>query len=101
MVKTTEVVYKYVEGEFAVKHKKDGFKANSTRVLIGYTIAAKKYSQGGTADASALYFRIRRRPFPRNRTKPPYTKNTENRVVSINRKNSENTARKQAEKCEI
>ena len=36
MVKTTEVVYKYVEGEFAVKHKKDGFKANSTRVLIGY-----------------------------------------------------------------
>ena len=37
MVKTTEVVYKYVEGEFAVKHKKDGFKANSTRVLIGYT----------------------------------------------------------------
>ena len=42
MVKTTEVVYKYVEGEFAVKHKKDGFKANSTRVLIGYIIAHKK-----------------------------------------------------------
>ena len=38
MVKTTEVVYKYVEGEFAVKHKKDGFKANSTRVLIGYVV---------------------------------------------------------------
>ena len=64
MVKATEVVYKYVEGEFAVKHKKDGFKANSTRVLIGYTITAKKYSPGGTADTSALYFRIRRRPFP-------------------------------------
>ena len=50
MVKATEVVYKYVEGEFAVKHKKDGFKANSTRVLIGYNlfkpIAAKKYSIG-------------------------------------------------------
>ena len=28
-------------------------------------------------------------------------KNIENRVASINRKNSENTARKQAEKCEI
>lgn len=26
-------------------------------------IAAKKYSKGGTADTSALYFRIRRRPF--------------------------------------
>ena len=43
MVKTTEVVYKYVEGEFAVKHKKDGFKANSTRVLIGYHIIYRKY----------------------------------------------------------
>lgn len=64
-------------------------------------IAAKKYSIGGTADTSALYFRIRRRPFPRDRTKPPYTKNIENRVVSINRKNSENTVLKQAEKCEI
>ena len=64
-------------------------------------IAAKKYSLGGTADTPALYFRIRRRPLPRERTKPPYTKNIENRVVSINRKNSENTARKQAEKCEI
>ncbi len=29
MVKATEVVYKYVEGGFAVKHKKDGFKASS------------------------------------------------------------------------
>ena len=35
MVKTSEVVYKYYEVGFTVKHKKDGFKANSTRVLIG------------------------------------------------------------------
>ena len=35
MVKATEGVYKYVEGEFAVKHKKDGFKASSIGVLIG------------------------------------------------------------------
>ena len=35
MVKASDVVYKYYEVEFAVKHKKDGFKANSTRVLIG------------------------------------------------------------------
>ena len=27
MVKATDVVCKYNEGEFAVKHKKDGFKA--------------------------------------------------------------------------
>ena len=36
MVKTTEVVYKYVEGEFAVKHKKDGFKASLSEVLLDY-----------------------------------------------------------------
>ena len=36
MVKATEVVYKYVEGEFAVKHKKDGFKAGSVEVSIGF-----------------------------------------------------------------
>ena len=36
MVKATEVVYKYYEGGFAVKHKKDGFKASSVDVLIGY-----------------------------------------------------------------
>ena len=36
MVKATDVVYKYNEGEFAVKHKKDGFKAGSNEVLIGY-----------------------------------------------------------------
>ena len=36
MVKATEGVYKYVEGGFAVKHKKDGFKASSIEVLIGY-----------------------------------------------------------------
>ena len=35
MVKATEVVYKYVDGEFAVKHIKDGFKASSIGVLIG------------------------------------------------------------------
>ena len=48
MVKTTEVVYKYVEGEFAVKHKKDGFKANSTRVLIGYPIAKPRVTATST-----------------------------------------------------
>ena len=36
MVKTTEGVYKYVEDGFAVKHKKDGFKAGSAEVSIGY-----------------------------------------------------------------
>ena len=36
MVKATEVVYKYVEGGFAVKHKKDGFKAGSVEVSIGF-----------------------------------------------------------------
>ena len=36
MVKATDVVCKYNEGEFAVKHKKDGFKAGSVWVLIGY-----------------------------------------------------------------
>ena len=35
MVKATDVVYKYNEGEFAVKHKKDGFKADSVGVSIG------------------------------------------------------------------
>ena len=41
MVKTTEVVYKYVEGGFAVKHKKDGFKASFIGVLIGYGLNEK------------------------------------------------------------
>ena len=36
MVKASEVVYKYYEVGFAVKHKKDGFKAGSVEVLIGY-----------------------------------------------------------------
>ena len=36
MAKATEVVYKYYEGGFAVKHRKDGFKASSIEVLIGY-----------------------------------------------------------------
>ena len=36
MVKASEVVYKYYEVEFAVKHKKDGFKAGFVGVLIGY-----------------------------------------------------------------
>ena len=37
MVKTSEVVYKYYEVGFAVKHKKDGFKAGFVEVSIGYT----------------------------------------------------------------
>ncbi len=36
MVKATDVVCKYNEDEFAVKHKKDGFKADSVEVSIGY-----------------------------------------------------------------
>ena len=36
MVKASEVVYKYYEVGFAVKHKKDGFRASSIGVLIGY-----------------------------------------------------------------
>ncbi len=36
MVKASEVVYKYYELGFAVKHKKDGFRASSIGVLIGY-----------------------------------------------------------------
>ena len=36
MVKATDVVCKYNEGEFAVKHKKDGFKAGSVEVSIGF-----------------------------------------------------------------
>ena len=37
MVKATDVVCKYNEGEFAVKHKKDGFKADFVGVSIGST----------------------------------------------------------------
>ena len=36
MVKATDVVCKYNEGEFAVKHRKDGFKASLSEVLLGY-----------------------------------------------------------------
>ena len=36
MAKATEVVCKYYEGGFAVKHRKDGFKARFTEVLLGY-----------------------------------------------------------------
>ena len=36
MVKASEVVYKYVEIGFAVKHKKDGFKAGSVEVSLGF-----------------------------------------------------------------
>ena len=36
MVKATDVVCKYNEGEFAVKHKKDGFKAGSVEVSLGF-----------------------------------------------------------------
>ena len=34
--KATEVVYKYYKGGFAVKHRKDGFKASLSEVLLGY-----------------------------------------------------------------
>lgn len=36
MVKASDVVYKYYEVGFAVKHKKYGFKAGSNEVLIDY-----------------------------------------------------------------
>ena len=36
MAKSTEVVYKYYEGGFAVRHRKDGFKASLSEVLLGY-----------------------------------------------------------------
>ena len=42
MVKANDVVYKYYEVEFAVKHKKDGFKASSIEVLIGYDFHRRK-----------------------------------------------------------
>lgn len=61
----------------------------------------KKYSIGGTADTSALYFRIRSRPFRGDRTKPPLIKNHRNDRRFGQSKHFENTARKQAEKCEI
>ena len=41
MVKATDGVYKYVEGGFAVKHKKDNFKASFIGVLIGYVLTSK------------------------------------------------------------
>ena len=44
MAKETEVVYKYYEGGFAVKHRKDGFKASLSEVLLGYE------SDGGFLD---------------------------------------------------
>ncbi len=36
MAKETEVVYKYYEGGFVVKHRKNGFKASLSEVLLGY-----------------------------------------------------------------
>ena len=64
-------------------------------------IAAKKYSIGGTADTSALYFRIRSRPFPPGQDKAAiYKKHRKERRFGQS-KHFENTARKQAEKCEI
>ena len=36
MAKATEFVYKYYKGGFAVKHRKDGFKASLSEVLLGY-----------------------------------------------------------------
>ena len=44
MVKATEVVYKYYEGGFAVKHRKDDFKASLSEALLGYE------SDGGFLD---------------------------------------------------
>ena len=35
MAKATEVVYKYYEGGFAVRHKKYGFKAGFAEVSTG------------------------------------------------------------------
>ena len=46
MVKASEVVYKYYEVGFAVKHKKDGFKASFIGVLIGYLFAPRDYRVG-------------------------------------------------------
>ena len=37
MVNTSDIVYKYYEVGFAVKHKKDGIKAGFVEVSIGYT----------------------------------------------------------------
>ena len=36
MAKATDIVYKYYEGEFVVKHRKNGFKASLSEVLLGY-----------------------------------------------------------------
>ena len=36
MAKAPEVIYKYYEGGFAVKHRKDGFKASLSEVLLDY-----------------------------------------------------------------
>ena len=43
MVKASDVVYKYYEVEFAVKHKKDGFMASSVKVSIGYEHDGVRY----------------------------------------------------------
>ncbi len=42
MVKANDVVYKYYEVGFAVKHKKDGFKASSTGVLMATYFKTEK-----------------------------------------------------------
>ena len=44
MAKATDIVYKYYKGGFAVKHRKDGFKASLSEVLLGYE------SDGGFLD---------------------------------------------------
>ena len=41
MVKASEVVYKYYEVGFAVKHKKDGFKAAYIEVPLGFGAGGK------------------------------------------------------------
>lgn len=43
MVKASDVVYKYYEVEFAVKHKKDGSKASFVEVSIGYEHDGVRY----------------------------------------------------------
>ena len=49
MVKATDGVYKYVEVGFAVRHKKDGFKAGFAEVSIGSTDEQRPESLGSDA----------------------------------------------------
>ena len=49
MVKATDGVYKNVEVGFAVRHKKDGFKAGSAEVSTGSTDEQRPESWGSDA----------------------------------------------------